>query len=96
VTKYQLKLYITGETPRSARAIENLRRICEKELQGDFEMIICDVLEEPGLAEIEKILATPTVIRKLPPPERRIIGDLSDTEKVLTGLDLRDSRRELP
>ncbi|MFQ3574363.1 MAG: circadian clock protein KaiB [Thermodesulfovibrionales bacterium] len=88
MNKYLLKLYVTGRTSRSERAISNLRRICEEELKGQYEMIVIDVLERPQLAEEEKILATPTLIKQLPPPLRRIIGDLSDTEKVLLGLDI--------
>ncbi|MFP4435813.1 MAG: circadian clock protein KaiB [Chloroflexaceae bacterium] len=91
MNKYILRLYITGQTPKSERAIENLRRICEDELDGQYQMVIIDVLERPQLAEDEKILATPTLIKELPPPLRRIIGDLSDTEKVLLGLELRRS-----
>lgn len=91
MNKYVLRLYITGQTPKSERAIENLRRICEEELHGQYEMVIIDVLERPQLAEDEKILATPTLIKELPPPLRRIIGDLSDKEKVLLGLELRRS-----
>src|SRR4051794_16065523 len=87
--KYLLKLYVTGQTPRSQRAVANLRRICEEELEGEYELIVIDVLERPQLAEDEKILATPTVVKELPTPIRRIIGDLSDTERVLLGLDLR-------
>src|SRR4051794_11003723 len=87
--KYLLKLYVTGQTPRSQRAVANLRRICEEELQGEYEMVVIDVLERPQLAEDEKILATPTVVKELPTPIRRIIGDLSDSERVLLGLDLR-------
>lgn len=87
--KYLLKLYVTGQTSRSQRAIANLRRICEDELRGSYEMIVIDVLERPQLAEDEKILATPTVVKELPTPMRRIIGDLSDSERVLLGLDLR-------
>lgn len=89
MAKYLLKLYITGETPRAAVAIANLRRICAEELGGKYELQIIDVLEHPQLAEDEKVLATPTLIKSLPPPLRRVIGDLSDTEKVLLGLDLR-------
>ena len=88
MNKYVLKLYITGRTPRSERAISNLQRICEEELSNQYEMIIVDILERPQLAEDEKILATPMLIKQLPPPLRRIIGDLSDTEKVVLGLDL--------
>lgn len=88
--KYLLKLYITGRTPRSEQCIANLRTICDRELAGKYDLKIIDVLEHPQLAEDEKILATPTLIKELPPPIRRLIGDLSDTEKVLLGLDLRD------
>lgn len=88
MNKYLLKLYITGQTPRSEAAIANLRKICETELNGVYEMVVIDILERPQLAEDEKILATPTLIKELPPPLRRIIGDLSDTEKVLLGLAL--------
>jgi circadian clock protein KaiB len=84
-----IKLYVTGQTPRSRSAVENLRRLCEEELGGEYEMVVIDVLERPQLAEDEKILATPTVIKELPPPIRRIIGDLSDRERVLLGLDLK-------
>ncbi len=86
--KFLLKLYVTGQTPKSERAIANLRRICEEDLGGRYEMAVVDVLERPQLAEDEKILATPTLIKVLPPPLRRVIGDLSDTEKVLLGLDM--------
>ncbi|MFL5542320.1 MAG: circadian clock protein KaiB [Longimicrobiaceae bacterium] len=88
MSRYVLKLYVTGRTPRSEKAIANLRRICDEELHGQYEMQIVDVLEHPQLAEDEKILATPTLIKRLPPPLRRVIGDLSDTEKVLLGLDV--------
>lgn len=85
---YRLRLYITGRTPHSNRAIENLRQICESELQGQYEVEVIDVLENPGLAEREKILATPTLVKRLPEPVRKIIGDLSDRERVLFGLDI--------
>ena len=87
--KYLIKLYVTGRTPRAQHAIANLKQICEKELGGRYELVVIDVLERPQLAEDEKILATPTVVKELPVPIRRIIGDLSDTERVLLGLDLR-------
>lgn len=83
-----LKLYIAGHTPRSEHAIANLRRICEETLHGQYELVIIDVLESPQVAEEDKILATPTVIKAMPPPLRRVIGDLSSTEKVLLGLEL--------
>ena len=90
---YLLKLFVTGQTPRSEHAIENLRRICEEEFQNQYELIVVDVLQRPQLAEDEKILATPTVIKELPRPIRRIIGDLSEKEKVLLGLDLVGQKR---
>jgi circadian clock protein KaiB len=83
-----MKLYVTGQTARSQRAIANLRRICDEQLHGSYELLVIDVLERPQLAEDEKILATPTVVKVLPLPIRRIIGDLSDSETVLLGLDL--------
>ena len=85
---YVLKLYVTGSSPRTSVAIANLQRICEQELQGRYELQVIDVLENPQLAEDEKILATPTLIKHLPPPLRRVIGDLSDKEKVLLGLEV--------
>ena len=86
---YILKLYVTGQTPRSERAIANIQQICETELNNQYQLAIVDILERPRLAEEEKILATPTLIKELPPPLRRIIGDLSDSSEVLIGLDLR-------
>ena len=88
MNKFVLKLYITGQTLKSERAIANMRRICEQELNGQYDLVVIDILERPQLAEDEKILATPTLIKELPPPLSRVIGDLSDTEKVLLGLDL--------
>jgi circadian clock protein KaiB len=88
LSNYLLKLYVTGKTPRTEKAIANLRRICEEDLHGQYELQIIDVLQNPQLAEDEKILATPTLIKRLPPPLRRVIGDLSDKEKVLLGLDV--------
>ncbi len=88
MNKFKLRLYVTGKTPKSERAIANLKEICERDLKDLYELQIIDVLESPQLAENEKILATPTVIKELPPPLKRIIGDLSNSEKVLLGLDL--------
>lgn len=88
MTKFKLRLYVTGRTPNSQRAIDNLSRICEEELKGLYEVEVIDVLENPALAEDEKILATPTLVKRLPAPVRKIIGDLSDREKVLLGLDI--------
>ena len=95
-TTYLLKLYITGASPRAALAIANLRRICEQELQGQYQLEIIDVQEHPQLAEDDKILATPTLIKQLPPPLRRVIGDLSDKEKVLLGLEVRSENIPAP
>lgn len=88
MTRFRLRLYITGRTSQSQRAIDNLRDICDSELKGLYEVEVIDVLEHPALAEHEKILATPTLVKRLPEPVRKIIGDLSDREKVLLGLDL--------
>ena len=89
LSKYVLTLYVTGTSPRTKVAIDNLDRICKQELDGRYELEIVDVLENPQRAEDEKILATPTLIKQLPPPLRRVIGDLSDKEKVLLGLEVR-------
>ena len=86
---YMLRLYVSGTSPRAQVAIANLRRICEQELHGQYELEIIDVLQNPQVAEDEKILATPTLIKQLPPPLRRVIGDLSDKDKVLLGLEVR-------
>ncbi len=86
--KYLLKLYITGNSPKSQRAITNLLILCESELADQYQVEIIDVLEQPQIAEDEKILVTPTLIKQLPPPLQRIIGDMSNTDNVLLGLDL--------
>lgn len=84
-----LKLYITGQTATSLRAVKNLQEILNKpELKGKYKLEVIDIMKNPQLAEDEKIIATPVLERKLPPPVRRILGDLSDREKVLLGLDL--------
>ncbi|HKX28094.1 MAG TPA: circadian clock KaiB family protein [Blastocatellia bacterium] len=88
MNKPLLQLYIAGLTPRSERAIANLRRLCEQELGDQYQMVIIDVLERPQLAEDERILVTPTLVKPLPLPSRRVIGDLSDGKKVLLELDL--------
>ncbi len=87
-----LKLYITSATPRSVKAIMNIRRICEEHLQGRYELEIIDIFQQPVLAEGEQIIAAPTLIKKLPLPLRRFIGDMSDTDKILIGLDLRPKK----
>ncbi|MGI0485440.1 circadian clock protein KaiB [Pantanalinema rosaneae CENA516] len=85
---YVLKLYVAGNTPNSIRALKTLNNILEEEFQGVYALKVIDVLKNPQLAEEDKILATPTLSKILPPPVRKIIGDLSDREKVLIGLDL--------
>jgi circadian clock protein KaiB len=91
--KYLLKLYITGKTQSSENAIENLKKILNTEFKGEYKLETIDILKQPKLGEDEKILATPMVEKKLPPPVRRIIGELSDKEKVLLGLDLIPEKR---
>jgi circadian clock protein KaiB len=86
--RYILKLYVTGLTTRSARAIENLQGFCEKHLAGRYELQVIDVYQQPELTRSEQIVAIPTLIKKLPLPLRRLIGDMSDEERVLVGLDL--------
>lgn len=86
--KYVLKLYVTGQTANSVRAIENLKEILENDFKGLYDLEIIDIIKKPHLAESEKILATPMLTRVLPKPIRRIIGDLSEKEQVLLGLDL--------
>lgn len=85
----ELRLYVAGQTPRSVAALNNLKKICEEHLKGRYRIEVIDLLVNPQLARGDQILAIPTVVRKLPQPVRRIIGDLSQTEKVLVGLDLR-------
>lgn len=87
--KYLLRLYVTGLTPRSTKAIQNIKKICEENLKGRYELEVVDVYQQPEFAKKEQIIAAPTLIKKLPLPLRRIIGDMSDKEKVLIGLDLR-------
>jgi circadian clock protein KaiB len=87
--EYVLRLYVTGSTPRSTLALRNLRAICEEHLHGRYELQVIDVYQRPALARNEQIVATPTLIKVLPSPLRRLIGDLSNEERVLLGLDLR-------
>ena len=88
--KYELKLFVVGNSRRSELAIANIRELCEKELNGMYELTVIDILEQPQLAEDEKILATPTLVKEMPSPARRIIGDLSDAKRVLFVLDLKN------
>jgi len=87
--RYQLRLYVVGATAASQRAIANLRQICETELGGRYELEVIDIYQQPSLAEGEQIIAAPTLIKELPPPVRRLVGDMSDRDRVLLGLDLR-------
>jgi circadian clock protein KaiB len=86
---WELRLYVAGQTPKSLAAFANLKKICEEHLAGKYTIEIIDLLTQPTLAKGDQILAIPTLVRKLPEPVRKIIGDLSNTERVLVGLDLR-------
>ncbi len=88
--EYVLRLYVTGQTPKSVHAIANIKAICEEHLQGRYDLQVIDIYQRPGLAKDEQILAAPTLIKKLPLPLRRLVGDLSKTDRVLLGLDLRE------
>lgn len=84
-----LRLYVAGQTPKSVTALSNLKKLCEEHLAGKYRIEVIDLVEHPQLARGDQILAIPTLVRRLPSPMRKIIGDLSNTEKVLVGLDLR-------
>ena len=86
---WDLRLYVAGRTPKSVEAIENLKRLCEQYLKGKYRLEVVDLVEQPQLAKGDQILAVPTLVRKLPQPIKKIIGDLSDIQRVLVGLDLR-------
>jgi circadian clock protein KaiB len=87
--RYILKLYVAGQSPKSVKAIANMTRICEEALQGQYDLEVIDLHQQPQRAQVDQIIAVPTLIKKLPHPLRRIIGDLSDTESVLVGLDIK-------
>jgi circadian clock protein KaiB len=86
---WKLRLYVAGQTPKSMAAFANLKKICEEHLAGRYQIEVVDLVKNPQLAKGDQIFAIPTLVRKLPPPLRKIIGDLSNTERVLVGLDLR-------
>lgn len=88
-SEIELRLYVAGQSPRSVRALENLRKVCDEHLAGRYRIEIIDLLVHPALAKGDEIIAVPTLVRRLPEPIRKIIGDLSDTDKVLVGLQLR-------
>ncbi len=90
---YNLRLYIAGQTARSAAALANLKAVCEQHLAGRYRIEVIDLLKQPQLAAGDQILAIPTLVRRLPPPIKRLIGNLADTERVLVGLDLRAEER---
>nr|WP_294944464.1 circadian clock KaiB family protein [uncultured Mucilaginibacter sp.] len=87
--KWELRLYVAGKTPKSVTAFSNLKKYCEEHLKGQYRIEVIDLLEKPQLAEGDQILAIPTLVRKVPEPIRKIIGDLSNEEKVLVGLNIR-------
>ena len=90
--KYVLRLYVTGMTPKSTQAIQSIKKICDEELHGRFDREVIDIYQRPLLAQGEQIIATPTLIKKLPLPLRRFIGDMADTERIVLGLDLRPKK----
>ena len=90
--KYVLRLYVTGMTPRSTQAIGNIKKICDEELKGRCNLEVIDIYQKPVLAKGEQIIATPTLVKKLPLPLRRFIGDLSDSKRILLGLDLKPKK----
>jgi len=90
---FDLRLYVAGQTPKSIRAFANLRKICDEHLAGRYNIEVIDLLEDPQLGRGDQILALPTLVRKLPFPIKKIIGDLSNTERVLVGLDLRPRQK---
>jgi circadian clock protein KaiB len=87
---YVLKLYITGMTPNSQRAVENVKNICEEYLKGRYELEIIDIYQQPSLAQKEQLIAAPTLVKSLPSPLRKLIGDMSNKEKILVGLNLKE------
>lgn len=93
VAKWQLKLYVAGNTPKSVAALANLKRYCEQHLPGQYEIEVVDLLVNPQLAAGDQILAIPTLVRKVPVPIRKIIGDLSNEDKVLVGLDIKPVKK---
>lgn len=90
---WELRLYIAGRTPKSVRALDNLRRLCEEHLPGRYRLEVVDLLEKPQLARQDEIVAIPTLVRKLPDPIRKVIGDMSDAERTLVGLQLHPTKK---
>jgi circadian clock protein KaiB len=94
--EFNLRLYVAGQTPKSLAAISNLKRICEENLAGRYKIEVVDLIVTPQLAAGDQIVAIPTLVRRLPPPLKRMIGDLSNSEKVIVGLDLRPIEKSKP
>ena len=86
---YVLRLYIAGTSPRSMRALHNIKEVCEASLKGHYDLEVIDLYQQPALAEVDQIMATPTLVKRLPPPLKRLIGDMSDKCKILVGLDIK-------
>jgi circadian clock protein KaiB len=95
-SEYLLRLYVAGQTPKSVQAFANLKQICEEHLAGRYQIEVVDLIENPALARGDQILALPAVVRQLPPPVKKIIGDFSNAERVLVGLDLRPLKKGRP
>jgi circadian clock protein KaiB len=93
--QWNLRLYVAGQSPKSVTAVNNLKRLCEQHLPGQYAIEVIDLLKNPQLAQVDQILAIPTLVRKLPEPMKRVIGDLSDTERTMIGLDIRELPAEL-
>jgi circadian clock protein KaiB len=95
--RYVLRLYVTGATDRSSRAITNIRWICEKHLKGCYDLRVVDIYQQPGLAETYEIIAAPTLVKSEPPPQKRLVGDFSDRERLIAGLGIqRETEEETP
>lgn len=90
--KYILRLYVTGSTGRSLRAVQNLKKLCEEHLPDDYDLVVIDIYEDPGAAREAQVIAAPTLVKKLPLPIRKFVGDLSNTQKILIGLDIYQRR----
>jgi circadian clock protein KaiB len=94
--KYVLRLYVAGATPRSTQSIVNIKKICEEHLKGRYELEVIDIYQQPVLAKGEQIIATPTLVKKLPPPLRRFIGNMADVERIVVGLDIKPKEKVKP
>ncbi len=92
--KYTLRLYVSGATPRSTQAIENIRKLCDEHLKGRYDLEVIDIYQHPEKARSEQVIAAPTLIKKLPLPLRKYIGDLSDSERVLVGLEIKENGKD--